>query len=143
MKAKLYTDGGSRGNPGPSASAYILEAIDGTVLDVNGRYIAHDETNNVAEYTAMIMGLIAARRHRVTELFVFSDSELMVRQLEGKYNVKDDKLKELSGMAFTAMAFFDRVEFTVIKREDNTMADQLVNQILDEGWPSKKDEVVH
>lgn len=135
MKAKLYCDGGSRGNPGPSASAYILETIDGTVIDMNGRYIAHEETNNVAEYTALIMGLIAARRHRVSELFVISDSELMVRQMEGKYKVKDDKLKELSGMAFTAMVFFDNVEFTLVKREDNALADQLVNQTLDEGYP--------
>lgn len=140
MKAKLYTDGGSRGNPGPSASAYILETIDGMVIDVNSRYIAHEETNNVAEYTAMIMGLIAARRHGVTELFVFSDSELMVRQLQGVYKVKDDKLKELAGMAFTAMSFFDFIEFTAIKREDNTTADQLVNQVLDEGWPGKDEE---
>src|SRR4029077_2724938 len=86
VKAKLSTDGGARGNPGPAAYGYVLEAQDGTILDARGQRIGH-ATNNVAEYRALIAGLEAALSHGVTELDVVSDSELLVKQMRGEYKV--------------------------------------------------------
>ena len=84
MKAKLSTDGGARGNPGPAAYGYVLEADDGTVLDARGETIGV-ATNNVAEYRALVAGLEAAIARGVTELEVVSDSELVVKQMRGEY----------------------------------------------------------
>ncbi len=88
MKAKLSTDGGSRGNPGPAAYGYVLEAEDGTVLDTCGETIGV-ATNNVAEYRGLIEGLRKAVDLGVDELEVVSDSELIVRQMTGEYKVKN------------------------------------------------------
>ena len=82
MRAKLFTDGGSRGNPGPAAYAFVLEAEDGTVLDARGEAIGV-ATNNVAEYAALVAGLERAAEAGVDELEVVSDSELMVKQMRG------------------------------------------------------------
>jgi ribonuclease HI len=83
VKATLYTDGGARGNPGPAALAYVLEAEDGTVLEAHGEAIGV-ATNNVAEYRALVEGLAAAVRAGVDELEVVSDSELLVKQMRGE-----------------------------------------------------------
>ena len=88
MKAKLFTDGGSRGNPGPAAFAFVLEAEDGTVLDARGEAIGV-ATNNVAEYAALVAGLERAVEAGVDELEVVSDSELLVKQMRGEYRVKN------------------------------------------------------
>ena len=95
MKARLYTDGGARGNPGPAASAYVLEAEDGTVLAAHGEAIGV-ATNNVAEYRALVAGLAKAVELQVPEVEVVSDSELLVKQMSGVYRVKNDALRELS-----------------------------------------------
>ncbi len=95
MRARLFTDGGARGNPGPAASAFVLEAPDGTVLDARGEAIGI-ATNNVAEYTALLHGLSRADELGVTELEVVSDSELMVKQMRGEYRVKNEALRALS-----------------------------------------------
>jgi len=95
VKARLFTDGGARGNPGPAASAYVLEAEDGTVLEARGEAIGF-ATNNVAEYRALVAGLEAAQRHDVDELEVVSDSELLVKQMRGEYRVKNEALRTLS-----------------------------------------------
>ena len=95
MKAKLSTDGGARGNPGPAAYGYVLEAEDGTVLDARGEKIGV-ATNNVAEYRALIAGLEKALELAVPEVEVVSDSELLVKQMTGEYRVKNEALKELS-----------------------------------------------
>ena len=92
MKATLYTDGGSRGNPGPAASAFVLEAEDGTVLDARGETIGV-ATNNVAEYRALVAGLERAVDAGVDELEVVSDSELLVKQMRGEYKVKNAALQ--------------------------------------------------
>jgi ribonuclease HI len=84
VKAKLFTDGGSRGNPGPAAYAFVLEAEDGTVLDARGEAIGV-ATNNVAEYAALVAGLERAVEAGVDELEVVSDSELLVKQMRGEY----------------------------------------------------------
>ena len=91
MKAKLSTDGGARGNPGPAAFGYVLEAEDGTVLAAHGERIGI-ATNNVAEYSALIAGLEKARDLAVSEVEVVSDSELMVKQMTGEYRVKNEAL---------------------------------------------------
>ncbi len=87
MKARLYTDGGARGNPGPAAFAYVLEAEDGTVLAAHGEAIGV-ATNNVAEYRALVEGLRKASELQLTDVEVVSDSELLVRQMQGDYKVK-------------------------------------------------------
>src|SRR5215470_10447204 len=95
VRAKLSTDGGARGNPGPAAFAYVLEADDGTVLAAHGETIGV-ATNNVAEYSALIAGLEKALELGVRDLDVVSDSELMVKQMLGEYRVKNEALRELS-----------------------------------------------
>ena len=130
MKAKLSTDGGARGNPGPAAYAYVLEAEDGTVLDTRGEAIGV-ATNNVAEYRALIEGLRRAAEIGVDELTVVSDSELLVNQMRGDYKVKNDTLR---GLVAEATALADRlrkVRYTAVRREHNDLADKLVNDALD------------
>ncbi len=130
MKAKLWTDGGARGNPGPAAFGYVLLGEDGEQLDARGQYIGH-ATNNVAEYSAMLAGLESAIALGVTELEVVSDSELMVKQMRGEYKVKNEALKELQGAAATLARRLGRVTYTAVRRESNKLADQLVNDALD------------
>jgi len=130
VKAKLWTDGGARGNPGPAAFGYVLLREDGEQLDARGEYIGH-ATNNVAEYSAMLAGLESAIALGVTELEVVSDSELMVKQMRGEYKVKNEALKELQGAAATLARRLGRVTYTAVRRESNKLADQLVNDALD------------
>ena len=94
MKARLSTDGGARGNPGPAAYGYVLETEDGTILDARGERIGV-ATNNVAEYRALVAGLEAALARGVTRLEVVSDSELLVKQMRGEYKVKNTALRAL------------------------------------------------
>ena len=130
MKARLFTDGGARGNPGPAASAYVLEAEDGTVLDARGEPIGV-ATNNVAEYRALTAGLAAAGDLGVDELEVVSDSELMVKQLRGEYRVKNEGLRPLFLEASALARRIPRVRYTAVRREHNELADRLVNEALD------------
>ena len=130
MRARLFTDGGSRGNPGPAAYAYVLEADDGTVLAALGEAIGV-ATNNVAEYSALVAGLEKAVELRVGELEVVSDSELMVKQMRGEYKVKNAALRELSLRAAGYARRLDRVTYTAVRREHNVLADRLVNEALD------------
>ncbi|HUQ21614.1 MAG TPA: ribonuclease HI family protein [Gaiellaceae bacterium] len=130
MRAKLSTDGGARGNPGPAAFAYVLEAEDGTVLAAHGEAIGV-ATNNVAEYSALIAGLEKAVELHVRELEVISDSELMVKQMRGEYRVKNEALRELSLRASRLARELGRVTYTAVRREQNRLADQLVNEALD------------
>ena len=130
MKARLYTDGGARGNPGPAAAAYVLEAEDGTVLDARGEAIGV-ATNNVAEYRALVAGLRKALELGITELEVVSDSELLVKQMTGAYRVKNRALIELSLEAARLARDLGRVRYTAVRREQNELADRLVNEALD------------
>jgi ribonuclease HI len=131
VKAKLSTDGGARGNPGPAAYGYVLETDDGTVLDARGETIGI-ATNNVAEYSALIAGLEAALERGVTELEVVSDSELVVKQMRGEYKVKNAALRELSLQAGRLARKLGSVTYTAVRREHNELADRLVNEALDE-----------
>ncbi len=130
MKARLSTDGGARGNPGPAAAAYVLEADDGTVLAAHGETIGV-ATNNVAEYRALLAGLEKAAELGVDDLEVVSDSELLVRQMTGEYRVKNQALRELSDEATRLARRIGRVRYTAVRRADNELADTLVNEALD------------
>lgn len=130
MKAKLSTDGGARGNPGPAAYGYVLEAEDGTVLAAHGETIGI-ATNNVAEYSALIAGLERAGELEIDEVAVVSDSELMVKQMTGEYRVKNETLQELWSRASRLARGFRDVSYTAVRREHNELADRLVNEALD------------
>ena len=130
MRAKLFTDGGSRGNPGPAAYAFVLEAEDGTVLDARGEAIGV-ATNNVAEYAALVAGLERAVEVGVDELEVVSDSELLVKQMRGEYRVKNRALQDLFLEASELARKLQRVTYTAVRREHNELADSLVNEALD------------
>ena len=130
MKARLSTDGGSRGNPGPAAYGYVLEAEDGTVLDARGEAIG-TATNNVAEYSGLIAGLASALERGVEEVEVISDSELLVKQMRGEYRVKNEILRELVDEAEALERRLKRVTYTAVRREHNELADRLVNEALD------------
>jgi ribonuclease HI len=130
VKARLFTDGGARGNPGPAAAAYVLEADDGTVLAARGEAIGV-ATNNVAEYRALVAGLEQARDLGVDDLEVVSDSELVVKQMLGEYKVKNAALRELSVRAARVAREIGAVRYTAVRREHNELADRLVNEALD------------
>jgi ribonuclease HI len=130
VRARLSTDGGARGNPGPAAFAYVLEAEDGTVLAAHGEAIGR-ATNNVAEYRALVAGLAKALELGVDEVEVVSDSELLVRQMTGVYRVKNEALQELSQDAARLGRRFRHVAYRAVRREQNELADRLVNEALD------------
>ncbi len=130
MKGRLFTDGGARGNPGPAAYGYVLEAEDGTVLDARGVAIGV-ATNNVAEYRALVAGLAKAVELGLTEVEVVSDSELLVKQMRGEYRVKNAALRELALDADALERKVGRVTYRAVRREHNELADRLVNEALD------------
>ncbi len=130
IKARLFTDGGARGNPGPAAFGYVLEDRDGTVLDARGEAIGV-ATNNVAEYSGLVAGLTKAVELGVAELEVISDSELMVRQMTGDYRVKNEGLKPLFEKASGLASRIGKVSYRSVRREQNKLADRLVNEALD------------
>jgi ribonuclease HI len=131
MTARLFTDGGSRGNPGPAAFAFVLEAEDGTVMDARGETIGV-ATNNVAEYRALVAGLAKAVELGVDELEVVSDSELLVKQMSGEYKIKNAALIDLSFEAKRHERQIGSVRYTAVRRELNELADRLVNDALDQ-----------
>jgi ribonuclease HI len=130
VKAKLFTDGGARGNPGPAAYGFVLEAEDGSVLAAEGARIGV-ATNNVAEYRALIAGLERAVELAVPDVEVVSDSELLVKQMRGEYRVKNEALRELSLEAARLARTIGKVRYTAVRREHNELADRLVNEALD------------
>jgi len=130
VKARLFTDGGARGNPGPAAYGFVLEADDGTVLAAEGEAIGV-ATNNVAEYSGLIAGLRRALELHVPEVEVVSDSELLVKQMRGEYKVKNETLRGLSLEAARLARQIGRVTYTAVRREHNELADRLVNEALD------------
>ncbi len=128
----LFCDGGSRGNPGQAAIAAILEdPMEGKVLSEHMERIGI-ETNNIAEYKALIAGLKLALPYQPNRLICHLDSELVVRQLNGEYQVKMPTLKPYFDEIQALAAELPDVVFTHIPREDNYRADKLVNRALDE-----------
>jgi ribonuclease HI len=130
VRARLSTDGGARGNPGPAAYGYVLESDDGHVLAAHGEAIGH-ATNNVAEYRGLLAGLAKAAELGVDELDVISDSELLVKQMRGEYRVKNEALRDLWDEATALERRFRRVDYTAVRRAHNELADRLVNDALD------------
>jgi ribonuclease HI len=130
VKATLFADGGSRGNPGPAASGAVLFDEDGAVLREVGTFLGI-ATNNVAEWTGLLTGLEAALDIGVEELAVRLDSELVVKQISGAYRVKNEGLIPLHAKAKALLRRFAHVDVRHVPRKQNAAADALVNQVLD------------
>jgi len=126
----LRTDGGARGNPGPGGAGFVLEDSGGAVVRRGGRFLG-SVTNNVAEYEALIWGLETALDHGVARLRVCADSELVVRQMNGIYRVKNEGLKLLFARAQALLRRFASVEIMHVRREQNAAADELANTAMD------------
>ena len=130
-QATLFADGGSRGNPGHAAAGAVLVAPDGTVIREIGRYLGIT-TNNVAEWTALVEGLRAARELGLQNIAIRLDSELVVKQLKGEYRVKHEGLLPLHARAKALLREFTHVDLQHVRRKENKLADALVNAVLDE-----------
>ncbi len=128
-KLTVNVDGGARGNPGPAAIGVVVHA-GGEVVEELGETIGR-ATNNVAEYRALLRGIELAAAHGAEDLELVGDSELVVRQVEGRYKVKDAALRELHAEVKRALAGFDSWSIRHVKRAQNADADRLVNQALD------------
>jgi ribonuclease HI len=126
----VNVDGGARGNPGPAAVAAVLSTPDGEVLESRGEAIG-TATNNVAEYRAVLLGIELARDRGAKEIELIGDSELIVKQVNGEYRVKDAGLRPLHERVRAALADFDRWTIRHVRREHNAAADALVNETLD------------
>lgn len=129
--AKIFTDGGSRGNPGHSAAAFVICKQDDTVVEKSGQYIGM-ATNNQAEYYGFIRGLERARDLGIDKIQLFSDSQLVVNQMTGLYKVKNQELAPLHQQAKALADSFEEISFTYVPRELNKISDGEVNRILDE-----------
>lgn len=132
MKLLLHTDGGARGNPGPAAIGWVLYDEHERIIAEGGDYVG-ETTNNVAEYEGLIRGLAAAKEHGASELDVYMDSELVVKQVRGEYSVKAEHLKELRNRAHEALGCFPKKSINHVRREHHrqSRADALVNEVLD------------
>ena len=126
----IYTDGGSRGNPGPGAAAYLLKRSDGSLLEGRADFL-DETTNNYAEYLAVLQALKAAQRHGMQHIELFSDSELLVRQLNGQYKVKSANLLQLYSRCMECLSGFASWKVTHVPREQNKEADALANRAMD------------
>jgi ribonuclease HI len=125
----VNVDGGARGNPGPAAIGVVLRD-GGEVIEEVGETIG-EATNNVAEYKAMLRGIELATEHGASELELVGDSELVVRQVEGRYKVKHAGMKKLHEEVKRALRDFDSWSIRHVRRESNADADRLVNEALD------------
>ena len=127
---RIHTDGAARGNPGEAAFAYVISRDGQEPIEVAG--LLGRTTNNQAEYTALVRALEHARRlGRDHRLVVHSDSELMVKQMNGEYRVKNEALRQLSLEASRHARRVGKVRYTAVRREQNELADRLVNEALD------------
>jgi ribonuclease HI len=129
-KLTVNVDGGSRGNPGPAAIGVVVQGPGGELLEERGEQIG-PATNNVAEYRAVLLGIERASAHGASELELVGDSELVVRQVEGRYKVKDPTLRELHAEVKRALQHFAHWSIRHVRREQNEDADRLVNDALD------------
>jgi ribonuclease HI len=129
MKVIVHVDGGARGNPGPAAAAAVIAAPDGALLDEHARTLG-TATNNVAEYRALLLGLERAAALGASEVDVVGDSELIARQVQGAYKVKNAALRPLYEQAVAALSRFDRWSIRTVPRAQNAHADALVNAAL-------------
>lgn len=128
MSFKLFTDGGSRGNPGNSAIAFVLYS-ESELVDIGAKFIG-TATNNYAEYNALIEGLKLAKKH-TQELECYLDSELVVKQVTGQYKISSPDIKPLFNKIVELKKEFKQITFTHVPRAQNKIADKMVNIILD------------
>jgi ribonuclease HI len=135
-EAKIFTDGGSRGNPGDSACAYVICNMDGTVVEKSGYYMGM-ATNNQAEYFGFKKGLERARDLGIDKISLFSDSQLVVNQMNGIYKVKNQELAPLHQDVKEIASSFSKITFTYVPREMNKTSDAEVNRILDQHSKNK------
>lgn len=136
-EAKLYTDGGSRGNPGPGAGAFVICKMDDNVVEKSGFYIGI-ATNNQAEYQALLKGLQKSAELGIRKLKVFMDSELIVKQLNGLYKIKNAELMPLYAQVKVLADDFEQISFIHVPRALNKEADLEVNRILDKQKTANK-----
>ena len=130
MKLIVHVDGGARGNPGPAAAACVISSPGGEVLGEHAQLLG-TQTNNVAEYRALLLGLAQARELGATEVEVVGDSELIAKQVNGIYKVKHPAMKPLYLEARQALKGFERWSIRTVPRAQNAEADALVNAALD------------
>lgn len=126
----VRTDGAARGNPGPAGAGWVIETPEGTVVSEGCAYLG-ETTNNQAEYEALLRALDEVEPDPETEIEVFSDSELMVKQLNGEYRVKNEGLKPLYVRATRHLLRAGRSEVRHVRRGENEAADALANQAID------------
>jgi ribonuclease HI len=131
---RVYSDGAARGNPGPAGAGAVLTDLAGNVIARLGRFLGK-QTNNVAEYHGLILGLEHARQLGFREVEVRADSQLLIRQLKGEYAVRHAGLKPLHAEALRLLRTFDRYELTHVPREENALADEMSNRAIDEEMP--------
>jgi len=131
IRLRLYSDGAARGNPGPAGAGAVLVEPSGQVVDRLGKFLGH-QTNNYAEYQGLLLGLKRARELGVREVEVFADSELMIRQLGGRYQVKSPSLRPLYEEALKVLNEFERVKLVHVPREMNRAADEMSNKAIEE-----------
>jgi ribonuclease HI len=130
-RVRVYSDGAARGNPGLSGAGAVLVEPSGQVVDRIGKFLG-TQTNNFAEYMGLLLGLRRARELGVREIEVFADSELMIRQLSGRYQVRSASLRPLYEEAVRLLNEFGRVKLVHVPREMNSAADELSNRAIDE-----------
>ena len=130
MTLEIYTDGGSRGNPGPAAAGVVIRDPQGRSILEAGYFLGR-ATNNVAEYTALVLALQAALKFGAEDVSLFADSELMVKQLTGVYKVRDAKMLELFQQAQRLLIKFESWRINHVRREQNSLADKLANKAMD------------
>ena len=130
MKVTIHVDGGARGNPGPAAAASVITSEGGEVLD-EAMEVLGTQTNNVAEYRGLLLGLRRAAELGATEVDVVNDSELVAKQVNGAYKVKHQAMKPLFVEALDLLRGFDRWSMRSVPRAQNADADALVNEALD------------
>ncbi len=128
---RLYTDGAARGNPGPAGAGAVIVNPGGHIVAKIGKFLG-ESTNNVAEYMGLILGLKRAKAMGIKELDVFSDSELLVKQLAGDYAVKAEHLRPLHEEAKALIGGFSTIQVRHIPREQNEQADAMSNRAIDE-----------
>ena len=132
----LYTDGASRGNPGDAGAGAVLVDAGGTVVATAKKYLGTC-TNNEAEYRALILGLEEALKRKIRRLNIRLDSELIVRQIEGTYRVKNKNLQGLMKEVRKLLSFLDGYSVAHVERSFNSAADRLANQAIDEAMQGK------
>jgi ribonuclease HI len=130
LRLRVNVDGGSRGNPGPAAIAAVVSAPEGDILEERAELIG-EATNNVAEYRALLLGIELAGALGASEVDLIGDSQLIVRQVNGEYKVKDAGLKPLHARVLAALDGFESWSLRDVRRGENERADELLNEALD------------